>query len=130
MVGWEYDFRMILAAVDNLLFSTKIRTTAKQARVELVFARTPTEILDRSRALRPDLVIFDLNSAKAAPIETVTAMKSDAELASIRTLGFVSHVHAGLIDAARDAGIDEVMARSAFVTRLASILVGAGEINH
>jgi DNA-binding NarL/FixJ family response regulator len=117
---------MILAAVDDLLFSSKIRTTAKQARVVLVFARTPAEILDQSRALRPDLVIFDLNSAKAAPIETVTAMKSDAELASIRTLGFVSHVHTGLIDAARHAGIDEVMARSAFVTRLADILVTAG----
>jgi DNA-binding NarL/FixJ family response regulator len=117
---------MILAAVDDLLFSSKIRTTAKQARVELVFARTPAEILDRSRALRPALVIFDLNSAKAAPIETVTAMKGDAELASIRTLGFVSHVHTNLIEAARQAGIDEVMARSSFVTRLADILVAAG----
>jgi DNA-binding NarL/FixJ family response regulator len=116
---------MILAAVDDLLFSSKIRTTAKLAGVELIFARTPAEILDRSRALRPALVIFDLNSAKANPIETVTAMKSDAELATIRTLGFVSHVHTGLIEAARDAGIDEVMARSAFVTRLADILLAA-----
>ena len=46
---------MILAAVDDLLFSSKIRTTAKQAGVELTFARTPTEILDQARALRPAL---------------------------------------------------------------------------
>jgi DNA-binding NarL/FixJ family response regulator len=116
---------MILAAVDDLLFSSKIRTTAKQAGVELTFARTPAEILERSRALRPALVIFDLNSAKANPIETVTAMKADAQLTSIRTLGFVSHVHTGLIEAARGAGIDEVMARSAFVAKLADILLAA-----
>lgn len=116
---------MILAAVDDLLFSSRIRTTAKLAGVELTFARTPAEILDQARALRPALVIFDLNSAKANPIETVTAMKRDADLASIRTLGFVSHVHTDVIDAAREAGIDEVMARSAFAGRLADILLAA-----
>ena len=115
---------MILAAVDDLLFSSKIRTTAKLAGVDLTFARTPDEILAQARALRPALVIFDLNSTKANPIETVAAMKRDGELASIRTLGFVSHVHTGLIDSARAAGIDEVMARSAFAGRLVDILRG------
>jgi len=113
---------MILAAVDDLLFSSKIRTTAKLTGVDLLFARTPEEILSQARALRPDLVIFDLDSAKAAPVETVAAMKRDTQLASIRTLGFVSHVHAELIQSARAAGIDEVMARSAFAGRLADIL--------
>jgi DNA-binding NarL/FixJ family response regulator len=116
---------MIVAAVDDLLFSSKIRTTAKQAGVELTFARTPPEILDRARALRPALLIFDLNSAKASPIETIAALKADPELSSIRTLGFVSHVHTGLIDAARGAGIDQVLARSAFAANLADILVAA-----
>jgi len=116
---------MILVAVDDLLFSSKIRTTAKLAGVELSFARTPGEILDQARTLRPALVIFDLNSAKTSPIETVAAMKGDAGLASLRTLGFVSHVHTGIIDAARGAGIDEVMARSAFAGQLADILRSA-----
>lgn len=115
---------MILAAVDDLLFSSKIRTTARLAGVDLTFARTPEEILSQARALRPALVIFDLNSAKANPVETVAAMKRDGELASIRTLGFVSHVHTGLIESARAAGMDEVMARSAFAGRLVDILRG------
>lgn len=116
---------MIVAAVDDLLFSSKIRTTAKQAGVELVFARTPPEILEQTRTLRPSLVIFDLNSAKANPLETIAALKADPELSSVPTLGFVSHVHTDLIAAARGAGIDEVMARSAFASRLAEILVAA-----
>jgi CheY-like chemotaxis protein len=114
---------MILAAVDDLLFSSKIRTTAKQTGVDLAFARTPPEILEQSRTLKPALVIFDLNSARADPIETIAAMKRDPQLASIRTLGFVSHVHTALIEAARGAGVDEVMARSAFAGNLGEILL-------
>jgi PleD family two-component response regulator len=116
---------MILAAVDDLLFSSKIRTVARQAGVELAFVRSPAEILDQSRALRPSLVIFDLNSTKAQPIDTVAAMKRDPDLKGIRTLGFVSHVHTAIIAAARDAGVDEVLARSAFAGDLAGILQAA-----
>ena len=116
---------MILAAVDDLLFSSKIRTTAKQAGVELRFARTPPEILEQTRTLRPSLVIFDLNSAKADPIRTIAALKQDPELSTTRTLGFVSHVHTDLIEQARRAGFDDVMARSAFAARLVEILLAA-----
>jgi DNA-binding NarL/FixJ family response regulator len=117
---------MILVAVDDLLFSSKIRATAKAAGVELAFARSRQDILDQARALNPPLVIFDLNSGKTDPIATITAMKGDPALAPIRTLGFVSHVDAGTIAAARDAGIDQVLARSAFAAQLAEILIAGG----
>ena len=116
---------MILVAVDDLLFSSKIRTVAKQAGVDIAFARTPAEILEQARALKPSLVIFDLNSTKAEPIDTVAAMKRDPGLRAIRTLGFVSHVQTDIIGAARMAGVDEVMARSAFAGNLAEILQAA-----
>lgn len=116
---------MILAAVDDLLFSSKIRATAKQAGVELTFARTPEDILEQARALSPVLVIFDLNSAKTDPINTIAALKRDPDLARIRTVGFVSHVDTSVIQAARQAGADDVMARSAFAGNLAEILLAA-----
>jgi DNA-binding NarL/FixJ family response regulator len=113
---------MILAAVDDLLFSSKIRTTAKLSGVDLTFARTPDAIIAQARELKPSLIIFDLNCAKADPINTLTALEADPELAPIRTIGFVSHVDASTIHAARQAGCDEVMARSAFAGNLAQIL--------
>ena len=119
---------MVLVAVDDLLFSSKIRTVAKQAGVDVTFARTPDEILDRMRTLKPALVIFDLNSAKADPIHTVSAIKRDPDIASIRTVGFVSHVDSATIAAARNAGVDEIMARSAFAAQLADVLLaGSGQ---
>ena len=116
---------MILVAVDDLLFSSKIRTVAKQAGVELTFARTPEDILERARQDRPALVIFDLDSKKTDPVRTIAALKSDPALANIRTLGFVSHVHTDLIGAARKAGAEQVMPRSAFAGNLADILLSA-----
>ena len=116
---------MILVAVDDLLFSSKIRTVAKQAGVELAFARTPAEILERARSQRPALVIFDLDSAKSDPVATIAALKADPALADIRTLGFASHVHATLIAAARKAGAEQVLPRSAFAGNLAEILLAA-----
>ena len=112
--------------MDDLLFSSKIRTTAKQAGVELAFARTPGDILAQARALKPALVIFDLNAPKIDPIHTVQALRQDPELANLPTMGFVSHVDTRTILAAREAGVDEVMARSAFAANLEKILVEAG----
>jgi hypothetical protein len=49
-------------------------------------------------------------------------MKADPSLKTIRTLGYVSHVQTDVIAAARAAGVDEVLARSAFSERLGQIL--------
>jgi DNA-binding NarL/FixJ family response regulator len=116
---------MILVAVDDFLFRSKIRTTAKQAGVEVAFPKSATELLEQARALHPSMAIFDLNSATLAPIETIAAIKQDPALSSVRTLGFVSHVDTAQIQAARAAGADEVMARSAFAGQLAEILLSA-----
>ncbi len=117
---------MIVVAVEDLLFSSKIRTVAKQLGVELSFARTPEEILQKVRSETPSLVVFDLNGAKTSPLETIAAIKSDAALSGVRVLGFASHVRVDVIDAARRAGADEVLPRSAFASRLPDILARPG----
>jgi DNA-binding NarL/FixJ family response regulator len=115
----------VLAAVDDFLFRSKIRAVAKHVGVEVQFAQTPDEILAQARALKPALLIIDLNSAKADPVATLAALKSNADTAAVRTLGFASHVHVDLIAAARRAGADEVLPRSAFAMNLADILASA-----
>ena len=113
----------ILAAVDDLLFSSKIRATAKQVGADVQFARTPDEILAQARTTQPALVIFDLNSAKTDPVKTIAALKADP--------GHRVYPHdrvrvaraRGSDRAARKAGADEVLPRSAFAGRLADILL-------
>jgi len=110
---------MILAAVDDLLFSSKIRATARQLGVDVTFARTPDDILTQIRDLKPSLAIFDLNSGKTDPVRVIGLVKAES---SVRTIAFASHVHVDLIDAARAAGADQVLPRSAFAAHLADIL--------
>lgn len=113
---------MVVCAVDDLMFSVKISSAARAVNAAVAFERSPEALLARVRADKPSLVIFDLNSSRLAPIETIRAMKADDSLRGTRTLGYVSHVQADVIAAARAAGCDEVLARSAFSDRLAAIL--------
>src|SRR5215218_9614397 len=113
---------MILCVVDDLMFSVKISTAAKSLGAEVFFERKPEDVITRVRDKQPSLVIFDLNSSKLKPMDAIAAMKADTELATVRTLGYVSHEDSETIAAARRAGVDEVLARSAFVERLGEIL--------
>ena len=117
---------MIVCVVDDLIFSIKISTAAKQLGVPMYFERSKASVLQTIRDKQPSLVIFDLNSGRLAPIEAIMAMKSDAALRSIRTLGYVAHVDSETIERARAAGIDQVMARSAFSEKMGDILTGPG----
>jgi hypothetical protein len=55
----------------------------------------------------------------------IAAMKTDPQLRTVNTLGYVSHVDSDAISAARQAGIDQVLARSAFTAQLGTILQSA-----
>ena len=118
----DYDHRVILAILDDLMFTSKIRAAAQHAGVTVAFARSAQSALDQMRSLTPALAIFDLNNPRTDPIGTIAAMKADEALATIPTVGYVSHVDADTIAAARAAGADEIVARSAFVTQLPDIL--------
>ena len=114
---------MILALVDDLLFRSKIRAAANQLGVGVAFARSGSAALGDMRNNVPALVILDLNNPRTDPLGTIASMKADDTLANIPTVGFVSHVDAATIEAARQAGVGEVLARSAFTERLPEILL-------
>lgn len=121
---------MVLVAIDDLLFSSKIRAVAKQIGVEVVFVRTPEEILDVVRRTPPALAVFDLHSAKSDPFRTIAALKNTPAGPRVRTVAFFAHVQTELADAARAAGADEVMPRSAFAAKLHEILSTAHHGGH
>ena len=116
---------MIVCAIDDLMFSIKISTAAKSLGVDVYFERARDKVLDTIRERQPSLVIFDLNSSRLDPMVAIAAMKADPQLAGVKTLGYVSHVDSEAIDSARRAGVDKVLARSAFSDQLGTILQSA-----
>ena len=113
---------MILAVLDDLMFTSKIKTTASQLGVAVAFARSTDGALAEMRKSAPSLVILDLNNPRTNPLGIVAAMKQDPALAAISTVGYVSHVQTDVIAAAREAGVGDVLARSAFTQQLPEIL--------
>jgi PleD family two-component response regulator len=118
--------RRVLAAVEDLLFRSKISETAQAVGVEAAFPRSPKKLLDELRASPPDLLVLDLNSSRFEPLELLRIVESDDALREVSTVGFLSHVQGDLALAAREAGCDRVMARSAFVENLPRIISGDG----
>ena len=64
---------MILAVLDDLMFTSKIRTTANQLGVTVAFARSAEAALAEMRRNAPSLVIFDLNNSRTHPLAIVGA---------------------------------------------------------
>ncbi len=116
--------RRVLAAVEDLLFKSKISETAYQLGVEASFPRSPERLLDTLRESPPDLLVLDLNSARFEPLELLRTVKSDRDLGRVPVVGFLSHVQKDLAVAAKASGCYRVVARSAFTRDLPQILAG------
>ena len=118
---------MILVVADDLLFRSKISSAAKALGVVVRAATTPDAALERAREDRPTLVLIDLDGQRPAPFEVLQRFADDPVLRDLETVGFVSHVHTELVRRARDLGIRQVMARSAFAAGLADLLARHAE---
>ena len=114
--------RRVMAAVEDLLFRSKIGETAAQLGITASFPRSPKKLEDALKASPPDLLILDLNSSRFEPLGLLQAVKSEEATKNVATLGFLSHVQKDLAVAAKEAGCDRVMARSAFTRDLPKVL--------
>jgi len=115
--------RRVVAAVNNLFFVGKMKAAARQAAVELRFASSPGDLLEKVRA-GAELVVFDLGDETIGAIAALKELKSRAETAAVPTLGFLRHTQPGIAALAREAGCETVMARSEFSARIVDLLRG------
>jgi PleD family two-component response regulator len=113
-----------MAAVEDLLFKSKISETAAKLGIESAFPRSPAKLLDAARSSPPDILILDLASERFEPLELLRTVSEDEELSGIPTVGFLPHVEKDLARAAKEAGCGKIMARSAFTKELPKIISG------
>ncbi|MFB3923997.1 MAG: hypothetical protein ACE145_19925 [Terriglobia bacterium] len=112
---------MILVIVEDMIFLSKIQQTAAAAGVK-VGPAMPDNLVEMLGRGQVSGVIIDLKHASGAALETVRRLKADPSSHPIPVVGFLSHVQAELAAAAREAGCDQVMARSAFAQQLPQLL--------
>ena len=103
--------------VRDLMFSSKIIATARAEGVAVKIVRDASKLAGEPGAR----LLVDLNQEGA--IAAASEWKSRTGGAVI---GFVSHVDTATISQAREAGFDQVLARSRFVEILPDLLKSKG----
>jgi CheY-like chemotaxis protein len=116
---------MILYLASDLLWATRIKATAE----DLGLPARPVRTLDMLKARLADspvkALICDLESPELS-LELIRHVKAPAEgekPAAVRVLCFGPHVAKETLQAARDAGADEVLTRGAFDHHLPEVLM-------
>jgi CheY-like chemotaxis protein len=116
--------RVVVAAVDDMIFAAKIRTTAQHLGVELNFPRSLDSLIEAVKQSAPALVIVDLHLQRYDPFAIAPLLKEDEDMRETPLVGFFSHVQTELQRRAEAAGFDRIWPRSAFTKRLPEILQG------
>jgi CheY-like chemotaxis protein len=112
---------MILLFVEDLLFISKVQQTAQLIGVAVQPA-DPACGLETIVAEAPRALILDLNHRSFPALDFIRTLKAHPSTKAIPIVGFVSHVQLDVITAAREAGCDLVLARSAFTQQLPQLL--------
>ena len=112
----------VVAVLDDMFFSSKIKEAAKQAGIDLEIIENSVGLIETITRAQPSLIIIDLNSKKFNSLELVKEIKTTSELEKVPTLGFMPHVEEELKKQAVLVGCDVVMPRSRFSRELVEIL--------
>lgn len=102
---------------DDLMFASRITGTARSLGLTIKPARSVAMLEDRAREETPRLVILDLANPGLSVPDLLTHLRETCSPMP-RIVAYGSHVDAAGLKAARDAGCDIVLPRSAFVEQL------------
>lgn len=114
----------VVAVISDLIFKTKVDSTARSIGAEASVVASIEELRGVLSAKPVSLVVVDMQLPGEEATETIAAAAGHTPRP--RIVAFHSHVQTELADAAKRAGADEVIPRSAFSSGLAAILQGAG----
>jgi CheY-like chemotaxis protein len=110
----------VYALAADLMFASRIRGAAEGAGTAVTLLRSGSALIDAVRAGGGGLVLLDLDARGLVPGELIPLLHA----VGARVVCFVAHVNVERIEAARAAGADRVLARSAFVRELPALLGG------
>ena len=117
-MGGESNEHTVVAFLHDMIFESKIGSTARSLGVGLMVVRSAGDLPGELERTRPALLIVDLASPGA--LEAIKTAAGHA--ARPRVIAYVSHVDEELAKSGLDVGADEVMPRSRFANELPRLL--------
>jgi hypothetical protein len=109
----------VVYLVQDMLFSSKIRETAKPLGLTVQGFRDPVALV-AAAAAGAKLAIVDLRLPVA--LDALGALRANPAAAAVPSVGFIDHELTHVMDAARAQGCGRVMAKGQFSTTLPRLL--------
>lgn len=107
---------------DDLLFTSKVTTTARALGLTVVPAKTADAAIANAKAIHAVTVFIELHTPGLVLVSFLELLRSLNPMP--RVIAFGSHVDKAGLNAAKTAGCDLVMPRSKFVASLETELTG------
>ena len=114
--------KTICVVADDMFFSSKIESMAKDLDIDIVKVKNREELQDKVEAKTIDLVIIDLASRKIDAEEVFTELRNSPEHKKVFCIGYLPHVERELADKFREKGVDLVIPRSKFSREMGTII--------
>ncbi len=109
--------KMVLVAITDLFFYTKVRDALRPPEYQLEKARIQQDIIDKALSAGPRMIIFNLNDLTLDAFQALEKLKADPRLADIPTLAFANHEEVDTWNRAKALGVTKVVSRNEFSAR-------------
>ena len=110
----------ILAAIHDLMFSSKVNAAARGK--PITWLPRGKKVSEVALGEQPDLLLIDLGSPALDAVNNIRELKAGGCKCTV--IGYIDHTREDVIQAAREAGADQVMSKGEFARRLPELLDG------
>jgi DNA-binding response OmpR family regulator len=113
---------LLLALVDDLFVRGRIDAAAEATGVDVRYVATIQDVREAAQASPPRALLVGMAATRRPWPALIREVKADPDLAAIYVLAFGPHMNLDLRAQALEAGADRVVANSAFVRLLPTLL--------
>ncbi len=117
--------REVVAYVEDVFYTAKIREVARAESRDVRFVRDHQALERRMAGAAPAMVIMDLTAELLRPLEMLRKIKESPEWRSTRIVAYASHDRAELMEEANQLGAEIVLPKPGFARQLTEILQSA-----
>jgi len=114
--------KIVLVAVSDVFFYTKIRDAFKPAGYTLNRLKSETDIEAKAKALQPVAIVLNMNDPALNGAQALQTLKQNDTLKHIPILAFANHEEVDTWRAAKEMGIDKIVSRNEFSARTLALL--------
>ncbi|HSL04579.1 MAG TPA: response regulator [Nitrospiraceae bacterium] len=114
--------KAILVAVTDIFFYTKVRDALMSKGYRIERARTQQDIAEKASSTTPSAFILDMNDERLNAFQALETLKADASMKAIPILAFANHEEVDTFNRARTLGVNKIVSRNEFSSRLKDLV--------